>query len=218
MTTMTSNYIADPTGTWPELKGVPVPQHDKTGPVAVLLAALALATATGMGAFVQHGDRKILADFQPLPIIGSQHGSARRNTRTTAQCLALVREVFKPSVTELATLFGVARQTVYNWQAGQPIAPENAARLEDLAAAADVLQEYGRADQRHALRRPLPGGGTLFDRVRQGDSAAQAALALVEMLHHESDQREGFKARVADQERQPVNTDELGLPFLNEQL
>ena len=216
MTTMASNYIADPAGAWPELKGVPVPQHDKARPVAVLVAALALAT--GMGAPVQHVDPKILADYQPLPIIGSQHGSARRNTRTTAQCLAQIREVFKPSVTELATLFGVARQTVYNWQAGQPIAPENAARLEDIAAAADVLQEEGLAGQSYALRRPLPGGGTLFDRVRQGDSAAQAVLALVEMLHHESAQREGFKARVTDQERQPVDTDELGLPFLNEQV
>ncbi len=216
MTTMASNYIPDPAGAWPELKGVPVPQHDKARPVSMLVAALALAT--GMGALVQHVDPKILADYQPLPIIGSQHGSARRNMRTTAQCLAQIREVFKPSVTELATLFGVARQTVYNWQAEQPIAPENAARLEDLAAAADVLQEDGLAGQSHALRRPLPGGGTLFDRVRQGDSAAQAALALVEMLHHESAQREGFKARVADQERQPVDIAELGLPFLNEQL
>lgn len=216
MTTMTSNYIADPAGTWPELQGMPVPQHDKARPMTVLVAALALAT--GLGAFVQHVDPKILADYQPLPIIGSRHGSVRRNTRTTAQCLAQIREVFKPSVTELATLFGVARQTVYNWQAGQPIAPENAARLEDLAAAADVLQENGLAGQSHALRRPLPGGGTLFDRVRQGDSAAQAALALVEMLRHESAQREEFKGRVAGQGRQPVDTAELGLPFLNERL
>ena len=212
-----SNYIADPAGTWPEFKGVSTPPPDKARPVAVLVAALALV-ATGMGALVQHVDPKILADYQPLPIIGSRHAGARSNTRTTAQCLAQIREVFKPSVTELATLFGVARQTVYNWQAGQPIAPENAARLEDLAAAADVLQEDGLAGQSHALRRPLPGGGTLFDRVRQGDSAAQAAVVLVEMLHHESAQREGFKARVADQERQPVDTDELGLPFLNERL
>jgi transcriptional regulator with XRE-family HTH domain len=213
---MTSNYIEDLSGTWPELKDVPMPQHDKARPVTMLLVAWALATS--MGGLVQHVNPKILADYQPLPIIGSQHGSARRNTRTTAQCLAQIREVFKPSVTELATLFGVARQTVYNWQAGQPIAPENAARLEDIAAAADVLQEEGLAGQSYALRRPLPGGGTLFDRVRQGDSAAQAVLALVEMLHHESAQREGFKARVTDQERQPVDTDELGLPFLNEQV
>lgn len=216
MTTMTSNYIADPAGTWPELQGVPVPQYGKARPMTVLVAAFALAT--GMGALVQHVDPKIVADYQPLPIIGSRHAGARRNTRTTAQCLAQIREVFKPSVTELATLFGVARQTVYNWQSGQPIAPENAARLEDLAAAADMLQEDGLAGQSHALRRPLPGGGTLFDRVRQGDSAAQAALALVEMLRHESAQREGFKARVANQGRQPVDTDELGLPFLNERL
>ncbi len=139
-------------------------------------------------------------------------------SRTSRECLSRIREVFKPSVTELAALFGVARQTVYNWQEGQPISPENAARLENLAAAADVLQENGLAGHGHALRRPLPGGGTLFDRVRQGDSAAQAALALVEMLRRESAQREGFKARVADQERQPVDTDELGLPFLGERL
>lgn len=211
-----SNYIADPAGTWPEFKGAPPPPPDKARQVAVLVAAVALAT--GMGTLVQHVNPKILADYQPLPIIGSRHAGARRNTRTTAQCLAQIREVFKPSVTELATLFGVARQTVYNWQSGQPIAPENAARLEDLAAAADVLQEAGLAGQSYALRRPLPGGGTLFDRVRQGAPAAQAAVVLVEMLHHESAQREGFKARVASQGRQPVDTDELGLPFLNERL
>lgn len=211
-----SNYVADPIGAWPEFSGVPTLPPDKPRSVAVLVAALTLAT--GMGALVQHVDPKIFADYQPLPIIGSRNAGARRNARTAAQCLAQIREVFKPSVTELATLFGVARQTVYNWQAGQPIAPENAARLEDLAVAADVLQEDGLAGQSHALRRPLPGGGTLFDRVRQGDSAAQAAVALVEMLRHESAQREGFKARVASQERQPVDTAELGLPLLNERL
>jgi transcriptional regulator with XRE-family HTH domain len=142
-------------------------------------------------------------------------GNDRRNTRTTAQCLAQIREVFKPSMSELSTLFGVSRQTVYNWQAGQPIAPENAVRLEDIAAA-DVLQEFGLAGQSHVLRRPLPGGGTLFDWPQRGDSAAQAALALVEMLRHESAQREGVRSRLADQQCRPVDTDEIGLPFLNE--
>ena len=211
-----SNYIPDSAGTWPEFNAVPTTPPDKAHSVAVLVATLALAT--GMGALVQHVDPKILAGYQPLPTIGSRHGSAQRNTRSTAQCLVQIREVFKPSVTELATLFGVARQTVYNWQAGLPIAPENAARLEDLAVAADVLQAAGLAGQSHTVRRPLPGGGTLFDRVRQGDSGAQAALALVEMLRHESAQREEFKGRVAGQGRQPVDTAELGLPFLNERL
>src|SRR4051812_43049267 len=45
--------------------------------------------------------------------------------RTAAQNLSRVREIFAPSVTELAALFGVSRQAIYNWQAGQPITDEN---------------------------------------------------------------------------------------------
>ncbi|MGH8545702.1 MAG: hypothetical protein ACREX3_19185, partial [Gammaproteobacteria bacterium] len=39
--------------------------------------------------------------------------------RTPAENLARIREILKPTITELAHLFGVSRQAVYDWQAGK---------------------------------------------------------------------------------------------------
>ncbi len=67
--------------------------------------------------------------------------STRLDVRNPAESLAHVRAIFEPSITDLASLFGVSRQTIYNWQAGQAIAQQNEHRLEQLARAADIIAE-----------------------------------------------------------------------------
>jgi hypothetical protein len=209
---MVSNYIENSTGAYPEIKDVPSVQENISRPAALLATVFFVAATTSMGAIVQHTDPRILSDYRPLPVSGSRNGDAQ----TTVQCMSRIREVFKPSVTELATLFGVTRQTVYNWQAGHPVNTENFARLRDLANAAIILEEQGLAGKSHVLRRSLPGGGTLFDHVRRGDSATEAASALVEMVLSESDRLEELKAQMVKQSRPQIDTEELGLPFLSE--
>jgi len=136
--------------------------------------------------------------------------------RTAAENLARIREILKPTITELAHLFGVSRQAVYDWQAGKPTAAENAAKLDDLAKAADALALSGIEGSSKMLRRKIAGGKSLLDVVREGGSAASAAQALAQTLGREAKQREQLALRLAGRTKPNVPHDEYGVPMLDE--
>jgi transcriptional regulator with XRE-family HTH domain len=135
--------------------------------------------------------------------------------RSPAGNLARVRAVLKPAVSDLAALFRVSRQAVYDWQNGTQPAIENAARLEDLAKAADILLGEGIAASPHLLKRRIAGGETLFDAVREGRSAEEAARRLVQTVRHELDQRNALDSRLAGRRRPPIDYADAGVPTLD---
>lgn len=136
--------------------------------------------------------------------------------RTPAENLARVREVLKPAVSDLAVLFGVSRQAIYDWQAGAQPVPGSAARLDDLAGAADVLATAGVATTPRLLQRRIAGGKTLFDVVREGGSATGAAHTLARMLQREHEQRRALDAKLAARKRQPVDYTGAGVPVFDD--
>ena len=124
---------------------------------------------------------------------------------TPADDLARIREVLKPTVLELANLFGVSRQAVYDWHAGSQPSAETASRLATLARAADVLATAGVAIDAKTLRRKVAGGGTLLDAVLSGSDALQVSRSLVQTLRRESNQRAAMAKRLAG--RTPLTAD-----------
>lgn len=147
---------------------------------------------------------------------GASRENAKTRVRNSAENLRRVREVFKPTVTELASLLGVSRQAIYNWQAGQPVAEQNDARLVQLASAADLLEDEELADNPSVMRRKLPGGKTLFESVRAGDAADAAAASLVEMVKREQAQRQSVATRLANRTRKAVDAGDIGAPHFDE--
>ena len=146
----------------------------------------------------------------------TKDGAAKPKPRTPEETLARVREVFTPTVTDLATLFGVSRQAIYNWQSGQHISGENEARLEQLGLAADLLDAAGLAGKPNAFRRKLRGGKTLFEAVRSGENAEAAAEQLIALMEREASQRAALSKRLANRSRKPYDVDEIGSPYLDE--
>ena len=136
--------------------------------------------------------------------------------RTPTENLARIRETFKPTITELAHLFGVSRQAVYDWQAGKPTSPENAARLDDLAKAADALALAGIESSSQLLRRKIAGGKSLFDVVREGGSAASASSKLTQTLSREAEQRRLLASRLTGRTKPNVPHDDYGVPMVDE--
>ncbi len=137
--------------------------------------------------------------------------------RTPAENLAYIREVLKPGVSDLAILFGVSRQAVYDWHRDTQPSAGHVARLEDLAKAAEVFAAEGLTASSQLLRRPIAGGKTLFDLVREGGSAENAARALALMSRREREQRQALDARLADRRRPAAQKAEYGgLPMLDE--
>jgi DNA-binding transcriptional regulator YiaG len=94
------------------------------------------------------------------------------------------------TISELASSLGISRQTVYNWIDGTPIKNENAAKLNNLKAAADVIVAAGVQASPLLIQRKLPGGKTLLESILDGDNGRQAAEALVQLHRKETAQRE----------------------------
>lgn len=135
--------------------------------------------------------------------------------RTPAQDLARIREVIKPSVSDLAIAFGVSRQSIYNWLNGEAISGENAARLSDFAQAADMIASEGVIVNSALLKRKFLNGKTLMQVVRDGGSVRDAASQLVQIHKREMVQRERMVARFASRAKSTQSAD-FDLPLAND--
>jgi transcriptional regulator with XRE-family HTH domain len=136
--------------------------------------------------------------------------------RTPSENLSRIRGVLNPAVSDLATTFGVSRQSVYNWLNGEPVADENAAKLQDLAEAADVLAHEGVGINAALLKRKLANGRTLMQVVQAGESARDAARVLVQIHKREALQRQRMNARFANRAKTSTSAD-FDLPAFNDQ-
>jgi transcriptional regulator with XRE-family HTH domain len=135
--------------------------------------------------------------------------------RNPSENLARIREVLRPAVSDLAATLGVSRQSVYNWLNGEPVASENAAKIQDLAEAADALAHEGIAGDASLLKRKISNGRTLLQVAQSGESARDAALLLVQMYRREAIQRERMRARFANRAKTSATSD-FDLPAPND--
>jgi transcriptional regulator with XRE-family HTH domain len=133
--------------------------------------------------------------------------------RTPSENLSRIRETLNPAVSDLATTFGVSRQSVYNWLKGEPVADENAAKLQDLAEAADILAHEGLDINVALLKRKFANGRTLMQVAQAGESARDAALMLVAIHKREAVQRARMNARFANRAQTPASADFDLAPF-----
>ena len=123
--------------------------------------------------------------------------------------------MLNPAISDLATTFGVSRQSIYNWLNGEPVAQENAAKLRDLAHAADVLAHAGAAVDAALLKRKFSKGRTLLQMALAGESVRDAALLLVQIHKRETSQRERMNARFANRVKTSATAD-FDLPASND--
>lgn len=135
--------------------------------------------------------------------------------RAPSENLTRILEVLNPAISDLATTFGVSRQSIYNWRNGEPVAEENAAKLQDLAQAADVLAHEGSAANASLLKRKFANGKTLLQAAQAGESARNAALQLVQIHKREAAQRERINAQFANRAKTPATAD-FDLPASND--
>jgi transcriptional regulator with XRE-family HTH domain len=180
------------------------------------LIAIALQVGTGGAQTKDYYARRGLmgyafALYEPVPNL-----DASPAIRTPMDDLSHTRAVLMPAITDLAQALGVSRQAVYDWQNGKSIGSVNAARLADLAKAADVFATEGLTSPSQLLRRPIKGGKTFFDLVREGGSAENAVRELVARVRRELIQRQVLAARLANRKRPAVPWEDYGSPILNE--
>jgi DNA-binding transcriptional regulator YiaG len=136
--------------------------------------------------------------------------------RTPVEDLSQIREAFKFSVTDLASLFGVSRQAIYDWQSGKVIGPDNLIKLQDLARASDLIRAASVQNAAAVMRRKIRQGKTFIDIVKDGGDAEKAARDLVAMLRREGEERARLDARLGARNDQKLQSSLIGAPMLGE--
>jgi hypothetical protein len=178
----------------------------------------AFEIGTGGAATIDYLRTKGTKGYQsPWFVLDREVHSAHGPTASAADNLALIRSVLRTSVADLARALGVSRQAIYDWQTGRPIAVDNAARLQDIANAADLLAREGLQATAHVMRRPISNRRNFFEIIRDGGAAEAAARTLIEIVRRELKQRENVRSRLADRAG-PTREDfrDLGAPKLDE--
>ncbi len=136
--------------------------------------------------------------------------------RTTSQQLEFIRSTTRLSVTELARIFSVTRQTVHEWCHGAPLAPHNARRLQKLTDAVMLLIESVGTLTVHDLRRPVRAGPSLLEVVRTDGNVLTVSRGLIETLAREAAQRTRLAARFAGRRPLSPEPSEFGIPHLKD--
>jgi len=137
--------------------------------------------------------------------------------RTTAEDLGRIRTTLKPAVTELAALFNVSRQTIYDWQAGQPTSQRNTEVLAEMAKAADLFSREGVEPPANLLRRKTKGGRTLSEEIAAGASPYGLLASSMKALKREAEQRKVLSARFAGRKANKEGMAAFLTPMLDDQ-
>lgn len=177
--------------------------------------AVAIGTALSIGTGGNQLERFKDATSSPRTVAPQVAEAVR--VRKPNENLARIREVFSPSISDLANTFGVTRQSIYNWLNGESVTADNAAKLEELAQAADILMHEGVEVTPSLMKRKFANGKSLFQVSQSGEPVRAAAQLLVQIYRSESIQRERMKALFANRAKTPATADfDLPAPSNNE--
>lgn len=185
-------------------------------PVVLGLLVAGLQVGTG-GAATPDYYKARGAKGYALVVCEPDTSEASASRSSPAENLTLIRTVLRASVADLAKALGVSRQAVYDWQAGRPIAAENATRIEDIARAAEIFAREGLLTTPQIMRRTISGGKNFFEILRDGGSAESSARTLIEIVRRELNQRQKLQSRLAKRPRPALDEfADAGIPMLDE--
>jgi hypothetical protein len=136
---------------------------------------------------------------------------------STAQDIDRAKAILNLTVREIAECLGVTRQAVYNWKAGGQIKGHNAAKVQSLIFAADVIAAADLPMSPLLRNRKLPGGRTLLETIASGGSGRDAANTLIGMLREEAEQRRMLSERFSGREKPKSDPSDYGVPSFVEE-
>lgn len=124
---------------------------------------------------------------------------------------------FGRTMSRLPEVFGVSRQTLYNWLSGEKTPKEqHHAKLRELAAAANVFQTAGFKPNSTTLDKTVASGKSLLELIGEGARGADVANRLLRIVKRGSDARAKLDEILADREPPRLAASDMGTPHLDE--
>src|ERR1019366_5063905 len=123
---------------------------------------------------------------------------------------------FGRTMSHLPPVFGVSRQTLYNWLAGELPKEQHQAKLIQLAAAAKIFAESRFKPTPMMLEQTVARGKSFIDLMGEGEDGREIAQKLMRIVHRGSAAREKLNALLADRKPPNLDVSDMGRPSFRE--
>ena len=131
--------------------------------------------------------------------------------------MQVVQAGFGRTMSSLPGVFGVSRQTLYNWLKGETPKVVYQGRIRELAKAASLFQDLGFVSTTQALSRVLMDGKSFLQLVAEGADGKDMAKKLVSLIRRGDDSRAKLTALVGGR-RAELTAYDIGAPSLDERV
>jgi hypothetical protein len=160
-----------------------------------------------VGSFVRLG-----IGYQPFVVLEQ---TPQGEETPYATLMEQVKVGFGRTMSRLPEVFGVSRQTLYNWLDGEKPKASHQERLRQLAKAAQVFADLGIKPTTSMLDRTLAHGKTFLQLLASGADGKEAAKKLVRVVQRGNDSRANLDQLLAGRKAN-FSTSDIGAPALNE--
>lgn len=183
-------------------------------------AASGLATpmpffgAAGTGGFESQAFVLARRGYQPFVIL--HRPAATESVGPFVELMIEVKAGFGRTMSRLPEVFGVSRQTLYNWLEGETPKEVHHKNIRQLAAAARVFAELGVKPNSAALDRTVSQGKSILRLLSEGSDGKESAKKLVRILQRGMDSRAKLDAMLGGRKARPDVSD-MGAASLDEE-
>lgn len=133
-----------------------------------------------------------------------------------ADLMLQVKAAFGRTMTRLPAVFGVSRQTLYNWLKGETPKGSHQDKLIELAAAARVFSAAHFKPTATMFDRTVAQGKSFLTLLAEGADGAETATELMRIVSRGLDARARLEAALAGQPKTKLSASDIGAPAFDE--
>ena len=151
-----------------------------------------------------------------FPLIEQEAGPAAADAGPFANLMVEVKAAFGRTMTHLPAVFGVSRQTLYNWLRGETPKGPHQTKLIELAAAARVFSAAHFKPTAPMLDRTIAQGKSFLTLLAEGAGGAETANKLMRIVNRGLDARARLEAALAGLPKARPGVLDIGAPAFDE--
>ena len=195
-----------------------LPINDRSPSAGKVVVPLFLSFTAGTGGMMTYHSTEILNRWIDTPRIHVERSFAfDRNidTRSPAEHVANIRDVFAASMSDLAAVLGVSRPTAYAWLKGdEPNKPEAVTRIQRLSNIADRVKGMNIERMDKLIHRKILNGESLFDLLKTDRDPSILIQSLKEISEKEARTRQESKSSGKHRRSLDEISSESGVPIV----